>query len=88
MQFVKTGMLAAIVVATAATGASAMSPIMSMAPMDPAGLAPQPVVYGYGPEKYGVYTHHRHHHGRSYGTGYHGRGTRTGGPVGGLPSRN
>lgn len=24
----------------------------------------------------------------SYGTGYHGRTTRTGGPVGGLPSRN
>lgn len=24
----------------------------------------------------------------SYGTGYHGRSTRTGGPVGGLPSRN
>lgn len=24
----------------------------------------------------------------SYGTGYHGRGTATGGPVGGLPNRN
>ena len=42
--------------------------------------------------------HHPMHHyrmlhghrnrGVSYGTGYHGRGTATGGPVGGLPNRN
>ena len=51
-------------------------------------LAAQAVEYGMSPHARSLAMKRRHRHGLSYGTGYHGRGTATGGPVGGLPSRN
>lgn len=86
MTFSSTLALATLVVAGVATAADA-APYLTPAP----ALARQvitPVAYGYGPYHYGLYGHRRLRARRSYGTGYHGRGTLTGGPVGGLPSRN
>lgn len=47
-----------------------------------------PVRYGYGPLRYGLYGKRRASRGLPNGTGYRGRGSRTGGPAGGLPGRS
>lgn len=85
MKLVRVCLSAALLAAVVASDASAMPVATGIAPAQPAPVLAR---YGYGPLPHGLYGHRRRHHGRSYGTGYHGRGTRTGGPVGGLPSRN
>ena len=83
----KKAALAALFIAGASTAAVAEP--TAFAPVAAAPVAATPILYGYGPTPYGLYgRRHRSYARRSYGTGYHGRGTRTGGPVGGLPSRN
>jgi len=71
-------------------GSAALASPTTVAPIAATPIQTVPVVYGYGPNAYGIYGHRRHRYGarHSFGTGYHGRGTATGGPVGGLPSRN
>ena len=80
----------ALLIAAGAVTAADAAPIGAFASQGTASVVQvTPVVYGYGPLPYGLYGHrHRFRARRSYGTGYHGRGTATGGPVGGLPSRN
>ena len=81
MTIIKTAALAVILAAGASTAALAAPTGAAMTPAAAAsaGMAPSGVVKA---------QYYRRSHRRSYGTGYRGRGTRTGGPVGGLPSRN
>ena len=88
MMSLKSTVLAAIMTTGVATAAAA-APVGAFPSVAAVPVEVTPVVNGYGPSPYGIYGHrHRFSARRSYGTGYHGRGTATGGPVGGLPSRN
>ena len=82
MTFVKT----LAVVTLAAAGVATVADIV------PAAAAEYQSVgygYGYGPGPYGYGPRFRRFGWRRpNGTGYYGRGTRTGGPVGGLPGRS
>ncbi len=82
--------LLATFIATGATSVAYAAPMGTIVPLAAAPVQATLVQYGYGPRPYGAYGYRRYRFGprRSYGTGYRGRGTATGGPVGGLPSRN
>ena len=83
MQILRTCTLVAILTATLTSTAFAWPPY---------GYGPSYGYGSYGPRVFAPYRRGFGYRGFdprvSYGTGYHGRGTLTGGPVGGLPNRN